>query len=392
MNQKKHFRQFGHIFRSQSGHIFRSQSGNYFIEDGSGGGGGSDLTAAQVPATISDVKLVNAFFRGRRTPEQQDDGGSPCDGATPVRNSKDSVNMFLKNAASRLTSIEEAAVEGYSTASSGSSGSSGQATNEGKSSSDSATLTSGQRQQQQKQLSTPSKYPNIDFLENDVSLWDAFFLRGKTSGRFKSVLRPTAPPPPAPPPPLPVEEYLQCRPKSSRRRIPIHDADSLRTLLPQAHKHLLTPSTATSSVASPASVASQSMSKLNLRSGDDKSCDSDKGAKQKWSPAGVVREAWPSVDESSSPVPPFVVRRRRPSRRSSSANSSEQRNLNALNNNDENNVDDDNNEDEDDCDDVIAKRRSFHPQDFLSKLLTRSSHQGRKSDFPKVIFLFPRFS
>jgi len=121
------------------------------------------------------------------------------------------------------------------------------------------------------------------------------------------------------------------------------------------------------------------MSKLNLRTSDEKSNDGDKGAKQKWSPGGVVREAWPSVDESSSPVP-FVVRRRRPSRRSSSANSSEQRNLNALNNNDENNLDE-----EDDCDDVIAKRRSFHPQDFLSKLLTRSSHQGRKSDFPKVI-------
>lgn len=339
------------------------------------------MTAAQVPATISDVKLVNAFFRGRRTPEQQDD--ATCDAATMVR-SKDTVNLFLKNA-SRLTSIEEAAQEGYSTASSGSSGSSGQAGATGKSSSsaESATLTSAQRQrhqqQQQQQQNSSSKYPNIDFLENDVSLWDAFFLRSKTSGRFQSVLRPSVPPPPAPPPALPVEEYLRFGPQSSRR-VPIHDADSLRTLLPQAHRHLLAPSTATTTTTStpapsPLSQASQSMSKLQLRATND----DDNGAKQKWSPAGVVREAWPAVDDiTSSPVPPIVVRRRRPSRRSSSANSTEQRNLNALNNNDEN--------EEDDQDDVVAKRRSYHPQDFLSKVLTRSSHNGRKSDFPKVIY------
>ena len=298
--------------------------------------------------------------------------------------SKDTVNIFLKNA-SRLTSIEEAVQEGYSTASSGSSGSSGRAGAAGKSSSsaESATLTSVQRQQQQQQQQQNSKYPNIDFLENDVSLWDAFFLRSKTSGRFQSVLRPTVPPPPAPPPTLPVEEYLRYGPQSSRR-VPIHDADSLRTLLPQAHKHLLaassTSTTATTTPApSPLSQACQSMSKLQLRNEDEN------GAKQKWSPAGVVREAWPVVEDvTTSPVPPVVVRRRRPSRRSSSAHNSEQRNLNALNNNDEN--------EEDDQDDVVAKRRSYHPQDFLSKLLTRSSHSGRKSDFPKVTFLFLIFA
>ena len=184
---------------------------NSFVDDG---GGGGDVTAAQVPATISDVKLVNAFFRGRRTPEQDEGSSSPCDAGATSRSNKDSVNFLIKNA-SRLTSIEEAAVEGYSTASSGSSGSSGQATNEGKtSSSESATLTSGQRQRQQLQQEQQrdSKYPNIDFLENDVSLWDAFFLRSKTSGRFQSVLRPTAPPPPAPPPPLPVRRQRWSRP------------------------------------------------------------------------------------------------------------------------------------------------------------------------------------
>jgi hypothetical protein len=190
---------------------------------------------------------------------------------TPVRGgggSKDSVNLFLKNA-SRLTSIEEAAAEGSSSSSSGSSGSSGRTGAEGKSSSsDSATLTSVQRQllqqQQQLELSPTSKYPNIDFLENDASLWDAFFLRSKTSGRFQSVLRPSATLPPVVPPPLPVEEYLRFRPQ---RRIPIHDADSLRTLLPQAHKHLLA-ATATSMTQT-----CQSMSGLKLksedRSGDD---------------------------------------------------------------------------------------------------------------------------
>ena len=299
--------------------------------------------------------------------------------------SKDSVNHFLK-AASRLTSIEEAAVEGYSTASSGSSGSSGQSGTPGSkskssssSSAESETLRACQRlqqqqQQQQQQKNSSSKYPNIDFLENDVNLWDAFFLRSKNSGRLRSVLmKPFAPPPPAPPPPLPVEEYLRYRPQSSSRRVPIHDADSLRMLLPQAHRHLLpnpaaTTSTTATATTSPLTHTCQSMSNLQLRSNPD-------GEKQKWSPAGVVREAWPSVEIATTPE--VVVRLRRPSRRSSSENRTEQRNLNALNNNDE----------DEELEDFAAKRRSYHPQDYLSKLLTRSSHSGRKSDFPKVIFL-----
>jgi len=244
--------------------------------------------------------------------------------------SKDTVNHFLK-AASRLTSIEEAAVEGYSTTSSGSSGSSGQTGTgtPGKSSSsaESATLTSGQRQQQQQQQqqqqNSSAKYPNIDFLENDVSLWDAFFLRSKNSGRFQSVLRQAVPPPPAPPP-LPVEEYLRYRPQPARR-VPIHDADSLRMLLPQAHKHLLpnaaaTVASSTTSTPSPVTQASQSMSKLQIRSPKEVVDENVVGTKQKWSPAGVVREAWPAVENLTSPIPPVVVRRRRPSRRSSSAN------------------------------------------------------------------------
>ena len=238
--------------------------------------------------------------------------------------SKDTANHFLK-AASRLTSIEEAAVEGYSTASSGSSGSSGQTGTPGKSSSsaESATLTSGQRQQlqqqQQQQQNSSAKYPNIDFLENDVSLWDAFFLRSKNSGRFQSVLRQAVPPPPAPPP-LPVEEYLRYRPQPARR-VPNHDADSLRMLLPQAHKHLLPNAVVSSATSTPSPVtqACQSLSKLQVR--PSKECvDENVGAKQKWSPAGVVREAWPAVENLTSPIPPVVIRRRRPSRRSSSAN------------------------------------------------------------------------
>ncbi len=46
----------------------RSKSGNSQIDDA--GGGGGELPPGQVPVTVSDVKLVNAFFKGRKTPDQ----------------------------------------------------------------------------------------------------------------------------------------------------------------------------------------------------------------------------------------------------------------------------------------------------------------------------------
>ena len=140
-------------------------------------------------------------------------------------------------------------------------------------------------------------YPDLDFLENDVGLWDTFFCN-KT--KFQSVLRP----------PLPIEEYLknqqQPRPPILRpaeaalgppalgpallgpalggqeplllaaeaaavtsppaisgpsARPPIHDTDSLRTLLPAAQKHLLPVENPMK--ASPITQVCQSLSKLH---------------------------------------------------------------------------------------------------------------------------------
>ena len=123
-------------------------------------------------------------------------------------------------------------------------------------------------------------YPDLDFLENDVGLWDAFFC-SKT--KYSSVLRP----------PLPIEEYLKNKQQPqvkaaavpnirsippltavsassgqpsadaslSSARPPIHDTDSLRTLLPAAQKHLLP--VVDPSRASPITQVCQSMSKLH---------------------------------------------------------------------------------------------------------------------------------
>ena len=83
-------------------------------------------------------------------------------------------------------------------------------------------------------------YPDLDFLENDVGLWDTFFSHGKNSSKFQSVLRP----------PLPIDEYLKQKSNSSAgetAKLPsktgaaaasenpkpiIYDSASLRALLP----------------------------------------------------------------------------------------------------------------------------------------------------------------
>ena len=90
-------------------------------------------------------------------------------------------------------------------------------------------------------------YPDLDFLENDVGLWDTFFSHGKNSSKFQSVLRP----------PLPIDEYLKQKsnpsgggsaetpvcshnlpqktgstPASENPKPIIYDSASLRTLLP----------------------------------------------------------------------------------------------------------------------------------------------------------------
>lgn len=82
-------------------------------------------------------------------------------------------------------------------------------------------------------------YPDLDFLENDLGLWDTFFSHSKNSSRFQSVLRP----------PLPIDEYLKkttevkkepTLPPPEPTTTPIiHDSASLRALLPAAQKHLV---------------------------------------------------------------------------------------------------------------------------------------------------------
>lgn len=50
-------------------YLHRSMKGNRFADDGDAEGVG-ELAPGRVPATVSDVKLVNAFFKGRKTPDQ----------------------------------------------------------------------------------------------------------------------------------------------------------------------------------------------------------------------------------------------------------------------------------------------------------------------------------
>ena len=126
------------------------------------------------------------------------------DPGIPMMRSKDTVNQFLKTN-SRLTSIEEQAEGGY-TSSSVSSGttpdSSGTTLKNSGKNIRPLTLPKPQIKvlRKCKSLSssnsqtTPSKYtyPDLDFLENDVGLWDAFFSHGKNA-KFQSVLKPPLP-------------------------------------------------------------------------------------------------------------------------------------------------------------------------------------------------------
>ena len=74
-----------------------------------------------------------------------------------------------------------------------------------------------------------------DFLENDVGLWDAFFMHSKNSSKFQSVLKPS----------LPVDEYLQDHLRrgaggvAGGGKAEIRDLKSLRVLLPASQKHLI---------------------------------------------------------------------------------------------------------------------------------------------------------
>merc|ERR1712012_122746 len=81
-----------------------------------------------------------------------------------------------------------------------------------------------------KRLSRASDLPTLDFLENDVGLWDAFFVNSKNSSKHQSVLKPS----------LPVDDYLQDHMRRGGKT-EIRDLSSLQVLLPASQKHLIVP-------------------------------------------------------------------------------------------------------------------------------------------------------
>eukprot|EP00095_Tigriopus_kingsejongensis_P007243 maker-scaffold435_size171904-snap-gene-0.29 protein:Tk07243 transcript:maker-scaffold435_size171904-snap-gene-0.29-mRNA-1 annotation:"hypothetical protein KGM_08503" len=359
------------------------------------GGNTNQNTNDVTPGT--QAKLVSAFMRNREDRVSFDDpNGGPslmtllgdnqeqeeqqfggC--GIPMMRSKDTVNQFLKTASRQLTSIEEAAAEhgGLSGASSSqASHSEGSAQVAG----NPVNTDTVKRRPPTSKATTPSSnrssraYPDLDFLENDVSLWDAFFLHSKNSSKFQSVLKP---------PPLPLETYLQQRtpnPKSRR----IRNSESLRTLLPEPQKHLL--GSMEEARSSPISQVCNSLSRLHtadhrvMRSQDIQNeaiksmFNQRQGTSTTNDPVQVVKvkEAWTEAPEKEQ-----VVLRRR-----SRGQLRDDANLNLINNNNQSG-----------SVEGASKRRSYHPQDYLSQVLQppttpiSASMSGRiprrPSEFPK---------
>merc|ERR1719507_698849 len=138
----------------------------------------------------------------------------------PQQKNKDAVNNFLKTA-SKLTSIEE-----NSELSSG--GSSSEPTMrpvQGR-------VRGSVSRRSSRQGKTSADLPSLDFLENEVGLWDAFFSNTRSGSRHGSVLQPD---------PLPFENYLHGAVARGEGRPHIQDLSSLRLLLPSAQKHLIAP-------------------------------------------------------------------------------------------------------------------------------------------------------
>ena len=311
---------------------------------------------------FNDGKLVTAFIRSKEGADDRKlahrlswDGGASAElpnnttgeNLIPMMRSKDTVNHFLKNA-SKLTSIEEAAGESSS------------------SSNDAPTLRKQQRQSHRQKSAPPRMYPDLSFLENDVTLWDAFFLHGKQQQhRPQSVLQS----------PLPVAAYLRDHnrrkiksavnsPSSPSVRRPattsgiVRDSDSLRKLLPTAHKHLLGPESSPSAAASPITQMCESMSRVQCAERPSIHDIQNQAIKNLFkNPVTVVK-----VKEAWTEQPTEVVMRR----------SRKEKNLNVINNNGEHSTEE-----------LASKRRSYHPQDYLSKVLDPSELR-KKPEFPKV--------
>ena len=379
----------------------------------------------------SDGRLLNAFMRNRGEhldwDENADDGGVSPGGsaAIPMMRSKDTVNQFLKAAATRqLTSIEENSGERSPTfAGVGATAAVIPVPAEYSSSKPPLPPRSHPRKHLGSSANTdlPSpgsssasssvrKYPDLNFLENDVGLWDAFFMHGKNSSKFPSVLRhPQQTPPPPPPPRAVAHPAPPARTPSAsadysagamhhrqkRNSIPsVLDSESLRTLLPpSAHKHLLAEEAAgggggggRGGRASPITQVCQSLSRLTSKNDlqneaiksmfgqqqqeegqqqqqQQRGCKGDDGVK-----VVKVKEAWAEV-----PAREQVVMRR-------ARKEKDERNMNLINNNNSQQGQDSG-----------TKRRSYHPQDYLSQVLVQEGageprHRGRrrKAEFPKV--------
>ena len=143
----------------------------------------------------------------------------------------------------------------------------------------------------------------------------------------------------------------QQQPALAARNPVIYDTASLKALLPAAQKHLVSSDNVSPS---PITQVCQSLSKINLQPLLERSYKNEEEMK--------IKAAWPST--SSEAVE--VVRRRK---------KSDDSNLNLINNNGS-------------SEDMSLKRRSYHPQDYLSKVLQPETRHTttlpKRRDFPKV--------
>jgi len=213
-------------------------------------------------------------------------------------------------------------------------------------------------------------FPELDFLEDDCALWDAFFTNSRTGGKHSSILRPT----------LPVEDYLRRTGSAA-----VRDVNSLRVLLPSSQQHLL-PNNKHSK--SPISQVCESLSRLSASQyNNDKELE-----KSRTPPVEIVK-----VTEKWAPEPEQVQGYINSWERRSS-----RENLNLVNNNNASGRGRaEGREDtgvgrratsaprrapreEGRKEEKVIKRRSYHPQDGLFQLLKSPSENSRRSQpFPK---------
>merc|ERR1719394_2016840 len=329
----------------------------------------------------------------------------------PQQKNKDAVNNFLKTA-SKLTSIEE-----NSELSSG--GSSSEATMRqnvarvrGSSSSRSSMSTTPSTQhmsttpsistsvgpgqqstRSSRQGKTSADLPSLDFLENEVGLWDAFFSNTRSGSKHSSVLQPD---------PLPFENYLHGAAARGEGRPHIQDLSSLRLLLPSAQKHLVP--TGNDHLAS--SLAKLKVERDQTNAAIKQQLSQGGGAPEHHMQPKVVqvnqpvREAWVPLPEHVQGFTPDwdsyqrqsdktsqILKMRPKSGSGGTAGQQQQtrgdKNLNLINNNRSR---------DEEREEKQSKRRSFHPQDFLSRVLTSPGEAAggrdhgrlkRSTGFPK---------